>query len=121
MTAVSVFYDAGVNPLRKEATRKAVQHWMLQSHLPKEFLFIELGFDGVFTFTQADFPEQIHYIRIDGTERNKYLFQKEHLWNIGAKMATHEKLMFIDSDVAPIDDQDWFRKVYGTLDRCLFT
>ena len=51
MTAVSVFYDAGVNPLRKEATRKAIQHWMLQSHLPKEFLFIELGFDGQFTFS----------------------------------------------------------------------
>ena len=57
MTMISVFYDAGINELRKVATRKAVQCWMKQSHLPKEMLFIELGFNGVFTFSKEDFPE----------------------------------------------------------------
>lgn len=102
MTMVSVFYDAGINPLRKIATKKAVKCWLKQSHLPKEMLFIELGFNGVFTFSREDFPEKIEYIRIDGNDSNKYLFQKEHLWNIAAKRAKYEKLMFVDSDTAPL-------------------
>ena len=57
MTMVSVFYDAGINELRKVATRKAVSHWLEQYHLPDEMLFIELGFNGVFTFSKEDFPE----------------------------------------------------------------
>lgn len=28
MTAISVFYDVGINPLRKTATKKAVDCWM---------------------------------------------------------------------------------------------
>lgn len=50
MTAVSVFYDANINPLRKTATKKAVECWMKQRSLPDEMMFIELGFDGKFTF-----------------------------------------------------------------------
>lgn len=121
MTMVSVFYDAGINELRKVATRKAVSHWIEQYHLPKEMMFIELGFNGVFTFSKEDFPEQIDYIRIDGNDSHKYLFQKEHLWNIAAKRAKYEKLMFMDSDIAPLEDVDWFKQVYDALDKCLFT
>ena len=84
-------------------------------------LFLELGFNGVFTFSQDDFPPQIQYIRIDGNDSNKYLFQKEHLWNIAAKRAKNEKLMFLDSDIAPMEDVDWFSKIYQALDKCLFT
>ena len=58
---------------------------------------------------------------MNGTEKNQYLFQKEHLWNIAAKMAKHEKLMFMDSDISPSSDVDWFKKVYDALDRGLFT
>jgi hypothetical protein len=61
------------------------------------------------------------YIRIDGNDSNKYLFQKEHLWNMAAKMAKNEKLMFIDSDMSPLEDVDWFSKVSDALDHCLFT
>ena len=57
MTMISVFYDAGINELRKVATRKAVSHWIEQFHLPEEMLFIELGFNGVFTFSKEDFPK----------------------------------------------------------------
>ena len=84
-------------------------------------MFIELGFNGVFTFSKEDFPEQIDYIRIDGNDSHKYLFQKEHLWNIAAKRAKYEKLMFMDSDIAPLEDVDWFKQVYDALDKCLFT
>lgn len=112
MTMVSVFYDAGINELRKVATKKAVSHWIEQYHLPKEMMFIELGFNGVFTFSKEDFPEQIDYIRIDGDDSHKYLFQKEHLWNIAAKRAKYEKLMFVDSDIAPLEDVDWFKQVH---------
>ncbi len=118
---VSVFYDAGINELRKVATRKAVQCWMKQSHLPKEMMFVELGFNGVFTFSQDDFPKEIQYVRIYGDDTHKYLFQKEHLWNISAKRAKYEKLMFVDSDISPLDDVDWFKKVSDELDGCLFT
>lgn len=121
MTMISVFYDAGINELRKVATRKAVSHWMEQKNLPKEMMFVELGFNGVFTFSREDFPNEINYIRIDGDDSNKYLFQKEHLWNIAAKRAKYEKLMFVDSDIAPLNDVDWFKEVYLALDKCLFT
>ena len=64
MTMISVFYDANINPLRKTATKKAINCWMKQSCLPKEMVFVELGFDGKFTFSEKDFPSCIHYIRI---------------------------------------------------------
>lgn len=51
LSLISVFYDAGINPIRKTATLKAVSHWMEQSQLPDEILFIELGFNGQFTFS----------------------------------------------------------------------
>ena len=94
---------------------------MLQKLLPKEMIFLELGFDGVFTFSASDFPKEIQYVRINGTESNKYLFQKEHLWNIAAKMAHNQKLMFVDSDISPLTDVDWFGRVYDALDKCIFT
>lgn len=50
LTAISIFYDANINPLRKTATKKAVECWMKQRSLPDEMMFIELGFDGKFTF-----------------------------------------------------------------------
>ena len=121
MTLISVFYDMGINPLRKVATKKAVQCWLKQRSLPNEILFVELGFNGTFTFSKEDFPKQVKYIKIDGNDSNKYLFQKEHLWNIAAKQAKNEKLMFIDSDIAPVDDVDWFKQIYDALDKCLFT
>ena len=50
MTLVSVFYDANINPLRKIATKRAVSCWFKQKNIPSEMLFIELGFNGNFTF-----------------------------------------------------------------------
>lgn len=94
---------------------------MKQSHLPDEIMFMELGFNGTFTFKQEDFPQHVNYVRIEGNDSNKYLFQKEHLWNIAAKRAKNEKLMFVDSDIAPLEDVDWFKQTYDALDKCLFT
>ena len=74
MTMISVFYDANINPLRKVATKNAVKCWMKQRHLPKEMVFIELGFNDKFTFQQSDFPSKIKYTRIDGNDSHKYLF-----------------------------------------------
>ena len=118
---ISVFYDANINPLRKLATKKAVACWLKQSNLPREMMFVELGFNGKFTFSKEDFPEQIDYIRIDGNDSHKYLFQKEYLWNMFAKKAKYDKLMFIDSDISPKSNVDWFKKVFSALDKCLFT
>lgn len=121
MTLISVFYDYQKNELRKKSALKAMELWFKQAHLPRQIIFMELGFNGVFTFSQADFPPWVDYMRIDGTDAHKYLFQKEHLWNIAAKKSKYEKLMFIDSDIAPEEDVDWFQQVYDSLDRCLFT
>lgn len=40
---------------------------------------------------------------------------------MAAKRAKYEKLMFVDSDIAPLGDVDWFKKVSDELDGCLFT
>lgn len=109
ITVVVSYHSIELDHLRRIAALKSVGHWMAQSHIPDEILFMELGFDGVFSFSADDFPDEVTYIRIQGNEKNKYLFQKECLWNIGAKIAKNEKLMFIDSDIAPIDDIDWFK------------
>lgn len=29
--------------------------------------------------------------------------------------------MFLDSDISPLEDVDWFKKVYDALDKCIFT
>lgn len=120
LTVVSVFYDNGVNELRKQATKKAIRFWTRQKHIPDEILFVELGYNGVFTFEQKDFPRQIKYVRIYGDDSHKYLFQKECIWNQVAKIAKHDRLMFIDSDIAPTKDVDWFKKSYDILDKALF-
>jgi hypothetical protein len=36
------------------------------------------------------------------------IFQKECLWNIGAKLAKNYKMVFMDYDTSPIGDSDWF-------------
>lgn len=74
MTAVSVFYSASDDDARRNATLNAMKCWMKQRFMPKEFLFIELGFDGKFMFDDADFPPNVQYFRIDGTSANKNLF-----------------------------------------------
>jgi len=38
-----------------------------------------------------------------------------------ARKAKHEKLMFLDSDIAPMNDVDWFSKLSNALDGCLLT
>lgn len=60
------------------------------------------------------------YVRIQGDDSHKYLFQKECLWNAAAKMARNEKLMFVDSDIAPKGDVDWFKKACAVLDKAVF-
>jgi len=35
MTLISIFYDTGINPLRKHATKQAISCWMKQKNLPQ--------------------------------------------------------------------------------------
>ena len=100
---------------------KAIMNWFMQRHLPSQIIFLELVIDDDAAFCQGDFPSDIRYIRISGNRNNKNIFQKECLWNIGLKLATNEKIMFLDYDTSPIGDCDWFKKVYDELDKSLFT
>lgn len=60
------------------------------------------------------------YVQIVGNESNKNVFQKEALWNIGAKLSTCDKLIFADYDISPDKNIDWFYKIYRKLDECAF-
>ena len=72
-------------------------------------------------FSQKDFPSFVKYVRVEGNKSNKGVFQKECLWNIGAKLAVNNKMIFIDYDTSPAGDVDWFYKIDKKLDKSLFT
>ena len=68
-------------------------------------------------FRQELFPKWLRYICIYGKERNKSLFQKEAMWNMAARFTTASKLLFLDSDVSPIDTLHYFRDMKAAICR----
>lgn len=120
LTLVTVHFASEADEARKRSTLNAMWHWMAQSHLPARILFLELGFDDRFTFCQSDFPSMVEYVRMEGRPENQFLFQKECLWNVAAKMADTPKLLFLDSDLSPMANCDWFGQISRKLDHCLF-
>ena len=112
-TALITCHYGGYNELRRDATLRAVKAWEWQSSLPDDALFLELVCPGQEPcFSRADFPEWIQYIRIYGKERNRNLFQKEALWNLGAKLTNADKLLFLDGDCEPVNCRDYFKQVF---------
>lgn len=114
-TAVISACFGGHSELRREATLRAVRAWEWQSSLPDDALILELVCPGQTPcFSRNDFPEWVQYVRIFGNERNRNLFQKEALWNIGAKLTNANKLLFLDGDCEPVNCRDYFKQVFGT-------
>lgn len=104
MSLISCHYGGKIDFCRKTAMRQAMYNLFIQKRLPNDIIFVELVIDDNNEFSQQDFPPFVKYIRINGNEKNKGLFQKECLWNIGASFAKNNKLVFVDYDTSPIGD-----------------
>ncbi len=116
-TAVITCHYGGYNELRREATLRAMNAWGEQKYIPRNGVFLELVCPGQSScFSQDDLPGWLKYIRIYGRERNVNLFQKEALWNIGARLTEAGKLFFLDNDCMPLDNGIYFRQIF---DACI--
>ena len=112
---VTCFYGGsrGKDDLRRTATKRAVASWDEQKAIPQQALFLELVCPGQMPcFDRADLPAWMQYIRIFGKERNRNLFQKEALWNLGAKFTSAEKLLFLDCDCMPVGTFNYFEQIF---------
>ena len=121
-TALITCHYGGCNYLRRDATLRAVKAWNEQEHLPMNGVFLELVCPGQEPcFARDDFPQWMQYIRIFGNAANENLFQKEALWNIGAKLTDADKLFFLDSDCMPVDCTDYFKRIFDAcaIGRCV--
>jgi len=112
-TALITIHHGGRNELRREATLRAVASWDAQATLPEQAVFLEMLLPGEEPcFHQADLPKWLRYIRIFGRERNRSIFQKEAMWNLGAKFTDRRRLLFIDSDCDPMENRAWLQSLY---------
>lgn len=115
LALITVHYG-GYNELRRRATMSAVMDWDRQNRHPDEAVFLELVCPGERPcFQSSDLPSWLRYIRIYGKERNRNLFQKEALWNLATKFTIAPKLLYLDSDVSPIDMHDYFMRISDAI------
>lgn len=84
----------------------------IQLFLPKIYV-VYLSFDGV-NCLDGEF-EGVEIIHIAGGEKNKSLFQKESLYNIGIEHSAEKYLAFLDCDIFSTDPL-WLMKVYDMVD-----
>lgn len=122
LTALITCHYGGCNYLRREATLRAVKAWNVQECLPTTAVFLELVCPGQEPcFARDDFPSWLQYIRIFGNPSNENLFQKEALWNLGAKLTDADKLFFLDGDCMPVDCPDYFKRIFDAcaIGRCV--
>lgn len=110
MAVILVHY--GTNPARFAAVRQCVANLQRQTLRPR-IVFVDLVFDGE-TPQFEDLPG-VEYHRIDGADRNRVLFQKEALFNIGAALTDTSYLIFADADVY-CEDATWFAQLRAHLD-----
>lgn len=111
--AMIVVHYGGYNELRRDATLRACAGWMSQNEIPSEIIFLEMVLPGQEPcFGKDDFQEPARYLRIYGKERNRNIFEKEAMWNIGAKLTDGETLLFMDGDGQPVGTESYFRMLY---------
>lgn len=112
-TALVTCHYGGFNELRRRATLRALEDWEAQCRHPESAVFIELVCPGQEPcFSDRDMPSWLKYLRMRGRKRNDGLFQKEALWNIGARFVDGSRLLFIDSDCSPLGTCDYFGSVF---------
>lgn len=95
----------GYHALRKDATLRALRRMDEFEVKPAEAVFIELVCPGQQPcFSREDMSSWIQYVRVSGKERNDGIFQKEALWNIGARLTSADSILFLDGDCMPLED-----------------
>lgn len=101
----------GNDSFRNSLTKKVLTRVKNQV-LDYKLIFVELLFekqDSEF----AGFIDGKHII-VRGKDRNKDIFQKEALWNIGAAQADTDYLIFTDNDIWSRDSY-WFYKIRNKI------
>jgi hypothetical protein len=102
----------GKDNKRTKSTQKVLKK-LAKQYLNFDLFFVELLFND----EESSYEKHIDgdHIIVSGSDKNKDIFQKEALWNIGAKKAKDYKyLIFCDSDIWS-DDQFWFYKIRNKL------
>jgi len=96
------------------ATEQVIQK-IINSQLFKPNVYlVYLSFEENTYF--QNLQSEINLIRIQGTENNKNLFQKESLYNIAISKSDEKYLAFLDGDLYS-EDPLWMMKVFDTVDR----
>jgi hypothetical protein len=85
---------------------------------PTKIVLVELLFGNEKTsFPHLKNSRKFTHIIVRGNDTNKYIFQKEALWNIGAaSVPDDEYMIFMDSDIWS-EDTEWFYKIRNKLSR----
>lgn len=99
----------GYSDTKKDTLRKVLLKHQDQRDVDFDVIFVELLFDGDTSILNGIEFNGKHII-VNGTDDNRKLFQKENLWNIGAKNANSKYLIFLDSDIWS-EDYHWFYKI----------
>ena len=115
---IVVFY--GNDEKRIEVLKKSLKETKKQ-RLDYALIFVELLFDNQesnfdkFLQIFSSYKHSYKHIKIYGNERNKYLWQKENLINIGCKNAKEFKyFILLDGDVYS-DRAEWFDLIRNKL------
>jgi predicted glycosyltransferase involved in capsule biosynthesis len=110
-----VIVHFGTDPIRVKATTIALS-WLDIQELPVEYIFVEMVYnDEVGAFEYLKNKKNFKYIKLNGNENNKVIWQKESMMNIGAKQCTKPYVIFLDSDVYS-KHSNWFNRIRNHLE-----
>ena len=112
ISLIQSFY--GTDEDHVKAVTRALMFMSLSNPRPKEWIFVEAQksqSDARFGWISK---LGIHYVFRQISDRQDY-FIKEQLWNLGTRMATTDKFVFMDADVAYCQT-DWLNHVNKTFD-----
>ena len=109
-----VIVHFGNDPVRVNATTTALS-WLAIQELPVEYIFVELVYNndaGAFEYLKG--RKNLKYIKLNGQDKNKVIWQKEAMMNIGAKACTKDYVIFLDSDIYS-RHSNWFTRIRDHL------
>jgi hypothetical protein len=118
-TAVVICFYNQRHQLRLKAAQETFAA-LAQQHGDFTTFVVELVFPGDYyafnNISEILYPKNTVYLFIQGEEQNRYLCQKEALYNIALQQINekYKYLVFIDADVAAYD-KDWIVKVREKL------
>lgn len=112
LSIIIAFY--GDDERRVDCTKQCITQLFKQT-LPFEIIFVEMiEKKSLFSDFFRPFIDKIKHKIIQSTSNHKYLFQKESLYNIGAKLASFNNLIFMDSDIYS-EDVNWLLSINNKI------